>query len=98
MEIKDILLNKREQLMRTGNPCDVTFTLDEINTLSDLNALRCFSIREPFPEDFVRTNDPFTCASAIIQGDSIYRIMEFCLIKNRALKNAIPVVFSAWRD
>lgn len=97
MQIKDILIEKRRQIQSSGNPCVVQFTVEEINTLADINALRCLKLQEPFPHGYKPAEDPFTCVHAVINGDSIYRVLEFCLLKNRALKHSIPVVFDAWR-
>lgn len=97
MTVRDVLVDKLNQLKETGNPVNVEFTVDDINTLSDINALRCFSLQEPFPDNYIPDKDPFACSRNILAGDSIYRVMELCLMKNRALQNSIPIVFNAWR-
>lgn len=97
MTIKDVLMDKREQIQHTGNPCLVQFTADEINVLSDMTGLRCLKLQEPFPPDYVPTKDPFACVRAILEGDSLYRVLEFCLLKNRALRDYVPAVFETWR-
>ena len=98
MEILNILQDKQSALQRCGNPLLVPFTVDEINTLSDLNRLRCLKLSVPFPAGFERTTDVFTCAKKILDGDNVYRALEFCVLKNRALRFPVTKVFAQLGD
>ena len=94
MEIKKILMDKRETLLKTGNPLQVDFTLPEVNVLGDVNELRKLKLSLAFPEDFDRSPDLFACTKKIIDGDSDYRVLEFCVLKNKILRVPVSQVFS----
>lgn len=94
MKIADILADKKEQLMETGNPLAVTFTVDDINALADVNQLRMLKISLPFPSEFEQSGDLFECTRSILDGDSDYRVLEFCALKNKVLVGPIKQVFS----
>lgn len=96
MRVKEILQEKKRQICCVGNPCLIEFTAEEINILSDLDELRCLKLQESMPRGYEPERDPFTCFRRILEGDSIYRVLEFCLLKNRALRNSVPKVFSVW--
>lgn len=93
MKIVDILEDKRTELLKTGNPLKVQFTLDEINLLADVNELRRLKLTLPFPENFEKSSDLFACAQKIIDGESGYRILEFCVLKNKVLYSPVTQVF-----
>ena len=94
MDIKEILNNKKEDLLESGNPLSVSFTLDEINTLSDVNELRKLKLSLTFPVDFECSADLFACTKKILEGDSDYRVLEFCILKNKVLRLPVTQVFS----
>ena len=93
MEIRKILMNKKADLMRTGNPLSVSFTSDEINALADVNELRKLKLSLSFPKDFKRSSDLFACTKKILDGDSDYRVLEFCILKNKVLQMPVSQVF-----
>lgn len=92
--IQDILNEKRDELLKTGNPLCVQFTLDEVNELADVNALREYKLRHSFPEKYECTEDLFMCAQKILSGEGGYRLLEFCALKNRVLIPPFVQVFS----
>ncbi len=94
MLIQDILEEKRDALISVGNPLGVEFTLDEINTLADVDALRGLKLMLPFPDDFEKSSDLFACAKKIIDGDGYYRVLEFCVLKNNVLRMPVSQVFA----
>ncbi len=94
MEVQDILKEKREALICVGNPLAVEFSLDEINVLADVNVLRGLKLVLPFPENFEKSADLFECAKRIIDGDGDYRVLEFCVLKNKVLQMPVKQVFS----
>lgn len=92
-----ILTQKEEELLSKGDPLSVEFTVPEINILSDENQLISLKLSVDFPENFVPAEDLFSCAKKIIEGDCVYRTLEFCMLKNRVLESSITSVFSQMR-
>ena len=93
LTIQNILDSKREELLKTGNPLCVQFTLDEVDELADVNSLREYKLRHTFPEKYECTNDLFLCAQKILEGENNYRLLEFCALKNRVLIAPFAQVF-----
>lgn len=94
LDMMRILDDKRNQILSARNPLLVDFTLNEINVLGDINQLRRLKITETFPDSFELSPDLFSCANKILNGDmSIYRILEFCVLKNRVLSEPVSRVF-----
>lgn len=96
-EIQEILTEKEAQLLSTGDPLSVQFTVSEINTLSSVNKLRAYKLKNAFPQDFEKSVDVFDCVSRIIEGDSIYRVLEYCMLRNRVLVLYVTSVFKAMK-
>lgn len=93
--IYKILIEKREELLSKGDPLAVNFTVKEINVLSDPSQLRLLKLKTPFPGDFEKAVDVFDCANKIVHGDNgIYRMLEFCILRNRVLQHDVTRVFS----
>ena len=92
-----ILTQKEEELLSKGDPLSVEFTVPEINILSDENQLISLKLSVDFPEEFTPSDDLFSCAKKIIEGGSVYRTLEFCMLKNRVLESSITSVFSQMR-
>ena len=93
MRVQSILNEKRSELLKTGNPLCVQFTLQEVNELADVNSLREYKLQQPFPENFECTDDLFMCSKKILEGESGYRVLEFCMLKNRILCAPFKQVF-----
>lgn len=93
MKVIEVLEEKKQQLLSTGNPLAVVFTIDDINTLADVDELRMLKMSLPFPDTFERSSDLFECTRSIVDGDSYYRILEFCMLKNKVLQSPIKQVF-----
>lgn len=91
--ILDILENKKQQLIASGNPFSVQFTIDEINQLADINQLRALKLHLQFPKDFTPSPDLLACTQSILAGDDYYRVLEFCILKNRVLYLPVHQVF-----
>lgn len=93
--IYKILSEKRDELLRLGDPLAVDFTLKDINVLSNPSQLRLLKLKTPFPENFEVADNAFQCANLIVHGDaSVYRILEFCMLRNRVLQPSVISVFS----
>ena len=82
MNILEILENKKQCLL-TNKP--LMFTADEMNILCDPAQIRTLKMRVPMPDDFVKSFDAKSCLDQIYTGDSIYRVLEYCILTNRAL-------------
>lgn len=93
MNIYNILLEKEKVLKHYGLPTAVTFTLDEIDELADKSSLRAFKLFYRFPADFKRSRDIVDCTKHIVEGDNIYRVLEFCIMKNRILRQPVISIF-----
>ena len=98
MQIKEILEEKQKVLKHYGLPASATFTLDDINVLSDKDLLRAFKLVNKFPKEFERSRDSIDCVKRIVAGDSIYRVLEFCIIKNRILREPVSAIFPRLGD
>lgn len=83
MNIVTILENKRTQII---NGQEVFFTVEELNTISDPNQLRALKLRVPL-SDFEQSADITECSTKIKAGDSLYRVLEYCIFSNRVLRN-----------
>lgn len=95
--IYDVLMQKRAELMKQGNPLAVEFTIRDINIISDYSQLRALKLKTPFPHDFKPSADVFECSDRIVHGDSIYRALEFCLLRNRVLEPHVTKVFQVFK-
>lgn len=94
LDMMGILDDKRDQILSARNPLLVDFTLNEINVLGDINQLRKLKITETFPDNFEQSPDLFSCANKVLEGDKdTYRILEFCVLKNRVLSEPVSRVF-----
>lgn len=93
MQIETILQEKKSILSHTANPLVVQFTAEEINVLGDVSELRLLKLRIPAPESFECSSDIFDCNRRLLIGDSIYRVLEFCMLKNRVLHAPVTAVF-----
>lgn len=93
MSIPEILDNKRECILRVGNPLKVDFTLEEINVLGDIDQLRGLKITLDFPSNFEKSVDLFECTKKVLDGEDGYRVLEFCVLKNRVLVEPVSRVF-----
>lgn len=82
MNVLDILNAKREQICMDG---DVKFSGDELNILCDPRQLRAMKLYIDFPNDYSSCSRVEDCVDKIKQGDSIYRTLEYCILRNRAL-------------
>lgn len=94
-EVYQVLLDKQKQLLDTGDPLCVQFDIADINTLADQTQLRLLKLSEVFPSEFEQSDSLFDCADRIIRGDSIYRVLEFCVLRNRVLVHYVGGVFEA---
>ena len=61
------------------------FTADEMNIMCDPAQIRTLKMKVPMPDDFTKTANPKQCLENILNGDSIYRVLEYCIMTNRAL-------------
>lgn len=91
--ITNVLISKREALIRKGDPLAVDFDVSEINLLSDPDRLRALKLTVPFPDDYTPASDLFSCAEEVISADSLYKVLEFCMLRNRVLRVHILKVF-----
>lgn len=91
--ITNILIAKREELLAKGNPLAVNFNANEINLLSDPDRLRALKLTVPFPNGYVPATDLFSCACEVVRTDSLYKVLEFCMLRNRVLRPHVLKVF-----
>ena len=85
--IEDVLIDLEVRIRDCAdNPgINVTLTSDEMNILSDPDQLRILKIYKSIPADFKASDSIDDCIASIIKGDTIYRILEYCVLTNRAL-------------
>lgn len=93
VDIYSILVQKRDALVKCGDPFAVDFNVKEINILSDLNQLRLLKLTTPFPGDYKVSSDIFDCTHKVLLGNDLYRTLEYCVWKNRVLFPYISKVF-----
>ena len=93
MVIEEILQAKRAELLHYGLPTAAKFSLEEIEALSTGTLLRVFKLTHPFPSDFERSQDLLDCTKRIVAGDCIYRVLEFCILKNKILRKPVTGIF-----
>lgn len=93
VDIYGILTKKLKALQSIGDPLAVDFTLQEINILSDLTQLRLLKLKTPFPVDYEPAKDIFDCVEKILRDSDIYRVLEYCIWKNRVLIPNVTKVF-----
>ena len=98
MEIYTILMEKQKVLQHYGLPTAAQFTLEEIETLSDVNLLRAFKLTHKFPQDYEKSANILECVGKIIAGDNIYRVLEFCIFKNKVLRMPVYSIFPRLGD
>jgi hypothetical protein len=79
--------------LESGDPLAVEFAVADINVLSDVTQLRVLKLSQVFPVEFEISKDVFDCANRIIRGDSLYRVLEFCMLRNRVLVHYVTEVF-----
>lgn len=82
MNIVNILENKRIQIVKGQ---DIDFTVEELNVISDPNQLRALKLRVPL-DSFEQTTTVAACSERIKNGDNLYRVLEYCILSNRALR------------
>ena len=55
--------------------------------------LRTLKLTVPFPSGYVPSSDLFSCADEVIRTDSLYKVLEFCVLRNRVLRSSVFKVF-----
>lgn len=99
MEIYDLLVKKREELLSVGDVNNLLFSVEEIELLKDKDHLRLLKITHTFYSDFVPATDKQDCALRVFCGDDdIYRMLELCMLSNRAVRDSILSVFGELED
>lgn len=89
MNILDILEDKKAKII---NNSPVTFTAEELNVISDPTQLRTLKIYVPMPDTFEKAKNVEDCVQQISNGDCIYRVLEYCVLTNRALQSVTAYV------
>lgn len=95
--IEEILREKREELIKTNGMEDASFLRADIDILRNMNELRVLKIQYPFPNDFKFSKSKEESRRAAVQDDSIYRILEYCVIAQPVLQDNVSKVFKSWR-
>lgn len=95
--IINILAEKQAKLKHYGRPDATNFTLEEIEELSDEAALRAFKLRHPFPTNYAISSDLIGCTRDVCVSDDLYKVLEFCMLKNRILRGPVTSVFPQLR-
>lgn len=93
--IIEILNEKRKQL-RSDGP-EAKLTIDDINALMDVNELRVLKITNPMPKDFVFSQSKEESFKRLLEEDSIYRTLEYCVISHPVLQISVGKVYKQWR-
>ena len=92
--IFDVLDEKLSSIQKIQNPVEVTYSYEDIMQLSNKTELRLLKLSEQFPDDYIATHNIFDCTKKILDGDtSKYRVLEFCMLKNRILREPILSTF-----
>lgn len=89
MNILEILEDKKAKII---DNTPVTFTAEELNVISDPVQLRTLKIYVPMPDSFEKAESIEDCINHISSGDCIYRVLEYCVLTNRALKSVTSYV------
>lgn len=98
MTVESILENKRRELEGMQYPT-LQFTVDEINSLTDINGLCILKLRNEFPPSFEFSHTVMQSFSQFENGDSsLYRILEICMLKNPSLRLAVCEVFPQYQE
>lgn len=99
MNIINVLEEKLKELRFRGDPLLVSFLPEEITVLSDESQLISLKLQINFPEEFDQSKDLFDCSCRLLKNPncSLYQVLEFCMLKNRAIEDAVVTVFSQLR-
>lgn len=89
MSILEILENKKESIL---NSDVVLFTAEELNIMCDPMQIRTLKLYAPMPDDFAKSGSIEQCISCIMEGDCIYRVLEYCILTNIALQSITKYV------
>lgn len=88
MTIIEVLEGKQVLLKDTDS---VHFSGEELNVLCDPAQLRALKLQQRIPKDFSLSSNVEECVTRVRGGDSIYRVLEYCILKNRALSSVCNV-------
>lgn len=90
-----VLEDKFQQVKRAETYLDVGFSLEEIETLSDLGQLRAWKLEMEVPKGFQSSADIIQCFQELQSSDQFdfLRTLEFCVLKNAVLKKPVYQVF-----
>lgn len=100
--LNDILMDKYSQLVLSSGECDADFVKTDIDRLIDVNELRALKMSVPFPKDFEFSTSKDECIRRIItagdwSSETLYRVLEYCVITQPVLQHGIIKVFRNWR-
>lgn len=93
----DILNEKKQQLIKNDGLKDATFCKEDIDVLMDVNELRIFKVGNPMPKDFEFSASKEESIERVLNNDSIYRVLEYCVIAQPVLQISVGKVFKRWK-
>lgn len=93
MTLVEVLEEKKTQIIQKANPHLIEFSADDIKILSDVTQLRFFKLANSQPGEFQRSSDIWACCQAVSESGDLYRVLEFCVLKNKILEKSVWQVF-----
>lgn len=97
MTVESILESKRSVLDSVEYPV-LDFTVEEVNALADIDSLCILKLKHKFPSDFNCSHTVMQSFYKYVNGDnSLYRILEICMLNNPATSLPICTVFPQYK-
>lgn len=95
--IIQILEDKRNQLLQSNGEADAKFCKADIDILMDVNELRVFKMKHQMPENFTFAKSKQESINHVLHEESLYRVLEYCIISQPVLQISVRKVFKNWR-
>lgn len=95
--IEEVLKDKREQLKRSFGTEDAKFSKEDIDVLLDCNELRVLKVTHSFPKNFEFSKSKEESRMRALKNNSVYCILEYCVIAQPILQDSVGKVFKNWR-
>lgn len=94
MRVEEILKDKQTACRSVSTPNEVTFTTEEIETLTNRVSLNVFRMSNAPDSSIKPCSTLNTCFQKIQEEDNLYRVLEFCAKKNRVCQSTIYSIFN----
>lgn len=89
------ILKKVQTAIRCDDMEGTYLSLEELHTLENRNALRVFSLTLK-ADDFEQSTNIVHCIENIKNKDNLMYVLEFIILNNRVLKDAIYSSLGRW--